>query len=136
MKFAEAQNKMLKGFTPQAIEALLAHNWPGNVRELENRIKRAVVMTEGKYVSPANLELRDLSSIERDSTTLRVARDLREKELVRFVLEKADGNVSKAAIELGISRPTLYQLLSRYGLRFPKFADRLKKEECKESAGM
>jgi two-component system NtrC family response regulator len=55
---------------------------------------------------------------------------------VRFVLEKADGNVSKAAIELGISRPTLYQLLSRYGLRFPKFADRLKKEECKESAGM
>jgi two-component system NtrC family response regulator len=136
MKFAEAQNKMLKGFTPQAIEALLAHNWPGNVRELENRVKRAVVMTEGKYVSPANLELRDLSSIESDSTTLRVARDLREKELVRFVLEKADGNVSKAAVELGISRPTLYQLLSRYGLRFPKFADRLKKEECKESAGM
>ncbi|HEU5093252.1 MAG TPA: PEP-CTERM-box response regulator transcription factor, partial [Nitrospira sp.] len=124
MKFAEAQNKMLKGFTPQAIEALLAHNWPGNVRELENRVKRAVVMTEGKYVSPANLELRDLSSIERDPTTLRVARDLREKELVRFVLEKADGNVSKAAVELGISRPTLYQLLSRYGLRFPKFADR------------
>ena len=136
MKFAEAQNKMLKGFTPQAIEALLAHNWPGNVRELENRVKRAVVMTEGKYVSPANLELRDLSSIESDSTTLRVARDLREKELVRFVLEKADGNVSKAAVELGISRPTLYQLLSRYGLRFSKFADRLKKEECKESAGM
>jgi two-component system NtrC family response regulator len=136
MKFAEAQNKMLKGFTPQAIEALLAHNWPGNVRELENRVKRAVVMTEGKYVSPANLELRDLSSIESDSTTLRVARDLREKELVRFVLEKADGNLSKAAVELGISRPTLYQLLSRYGLRYPKFADRLKKEECKESAGM
>lgn len=117
MKFADAHKKALKGFTPQAVEALQAHNWPGNVRELENRIKRAVVMAEGNYVTPANLELKDLSSVDRDSTTLRGARDLREKELVKVVLEKADGNVSKAAIELGISRPTLYQLLSRYGLR-------------------
>lgn len=117
MKFAETQRKVVKGFTQQAIEALLAHSWPGNVRELENRVKRAVVMAEGKYVSPANLELKDLSSINQNSTTLRVARDLRERDLVRFVLEKTDGNVSKAAVELGISRPTLYQLLSRYGLR-------------------
>lgn len=116
-KFAEAQHKVLKGFTPQAIEALLAHSWPGNVRELENRIKRAVVMAEGQYIRPANLELKDLSLVDRDSTTLRVSRELREKELVRVVLEKTDGNVSKAAVELGISRPTLYQLLSRYGLR-------------------
>lgn len=117
MKFAEAQKKVLKGFTPQAVEALLAHHWPGNVRELENRIKRAVVMAEGRYISPANLELKDPSSLESDAMTLRVARGLREKELVRSALEKADGNVSKAAVELGISRPTLYQLLSRYGLR-------------------
>ena len=117
MKFAEAQKKVVKGFTPQAIEAMLEHSWPGNVRELENRVKRAVVMAEGKYVSPANLELKDLSSGDRNSTTLRVARDLREKDLVRFVLEKTEGNVSKAAVKLGISRPTLYQLLSRYGLR-------------------
>ena len=127
-KFAEAHKKALKGFTPQAVEALQAHKWPGNVRELENRIKRAVVMAEGNYVTPANLELKDLSSIKMDSTTLRVARDLREKELVRFVLEKVDGNVSKAAVELGISRPFLYQLLSRYGLRSSKLADRLEKK--------
>ncbi|BFU93448.1 MAG: sigma-54-dependent Fis family transcriptional regulator [Nitrospira sp.] len=130
MKFAEAQNKILKGFTPQAIEALLGHDWPGNVRELENRIRRAVVMAEGKYVSPANLELKDLSSVDSDSTRLRVARDLREKELVRLSLEKADGNVSKAAVELGISRPTLYQLLSRYGLRLPKVTDTLEKRRA------
>ncbi len=96
---------------------MLKHSWPGNVRELENRIKRAVVMAEGKYVSSANLELKDPVLVDGDSRTLRVARDFREKELVRFVLEKTDGNVSKAAVELGISRPTLYQLLSRYGLR-------------------
>jgi len=123
MKCAEVQKKVLKGFAPQAIEALMAHNWPGNVRELENRVKRAVVMAEGRYVSPANLELKDLSSVEKDPATLRVARDLREKELVRLVLEKADGNVSKAAIELGVSRPTLYQLLSRYGLRLPRLTE-------------
>lgn len=117
MKFAEAQKKVLKGFTSQAIEALLAHNWPGNVRELENRVKRAVVMAEGQYISPANLELKELSPVDGESSRLRVARDIREKELVRFALEKTDGNVSKAAVELGISRPTLYQLLSRYGLR-------------------
>ena len=58
-KFAEEEKKPLKGFTPQAVEALRAHTWPGNVRELENRIKRAVVMAEGKYVTPENLELKD-----------------------------------------------------------------------------
>jgi two-component system NtrC family response regulator len=82
-------------------------------------------MAEGKYVNPSDLELKDPSSVERDSTTLRVARDLREKELVQSVLEKTDGNVSKAAVELGISRPTLYQLLSRYGLRSPRLTDKL-----------
>lgn len=124
MRFAEAEKKLMKGFTPQAIEALLAHSWPGNVRELENRVMRAVVMAEGKYVTSANLELKDISSVNRDSTPLRVARDIHEKELVKVMLEKADGNVSKVAVELGISRPTLYQLLSRYGLRQSKFTDK------------
>ena len=124
MKFAEAHNRALKGFTPQAVESLLAHSWPGNVRELENRVMRAVVMAEGKYVSPENLELNSFSCAGSDSTTLRTVRDVHEKQLVRSVLEKTDGNVSKAAVELGISRPTLYQLLSRYGLRQSRFPSR------------
>jgi len=124
-KSAEAQEKGLKGFTPQAIDALLMHDWPGNVRELQNRVTRAVVMAEGKYVSPENLELNSLSCAGSDSTTLRTVRDVHEKQLVQSVLEKTDGNVSKAAVELGISRPTLYQLLSRYGLRSPRLTDRL-----------
>jgi two-component system NtrC family response regulator len=118
-KFAEDEKKPLKGFTPQAVEALRAHPWPGNVRELENRIKRAVVMAEGKYVIPANLELKDPSSPEEGASTLRSSRDNREKDLVRLAWEKAEGNVSRAAAELGVSRPTLYQLLIRYGLKKP-----------------
>jgi len=116
-KFAEEQKKLLKGFTPQATQALTAYNWPGNVRELENRIKRAVVMAEGKYVTPENLELKDPASSEEEGSTLRASRDSREKDLVRLAMEKADGNVSRAAADLGISRPTLYQLLARYGLK-------------------
>lgn len=118
-EFAKEEQKHLKGFTPQALEALTAHNWPGNVRELENRIKRAVVMAEGKYVTPANLELQDPSS-EEEGSTLRASRDNREKDLVRLAMEKAGWNVSRAAAELGISRPTLYQLLTRYGLKGEK----------------
>ena len=122
-KFAEEQKKPLKGFTPQAMQALTAHNWPGNVRELENRIKRAVVMAEGKYVTPENLELKDPSSSEEEASTLRASRDGRERDLVRLAMEKADGNVSRAAADLGISRPTLYQLLARYGLKKTKSED-------------
>ena len=118
-KFAEEEKKPLKGFTPQAVEALMAHNWPGNVRELGNRVKRAVVMAEGKYVTPANLELKDPFSPEEKASTLRASRDSREKDLVRLAMEKAEWNVSRAAAELGISRPTLYQLLARYGLKKP-----------------
>jgi len=119
-KFAEEGKKLLKGFTSQAMEALTAHNWPGNVRELENRIKRAVVMAEGKYVTPANLELKAPSSAEEEVSTLRASRDSREKDLVRLAMEKAEWNVSRAAADLGISRPTLYQLLARYDLKKPK----------------
>jgi two-component system NtrC family response regulator len=126
-KFAEAEKKPLKGFTPQAVEAMMAYNWPGNVRELGNRIKRAVVMAEGKYVTPANLELNDPSLVEEELSTLRASRDSRENDLVRLAMEKAEWNVSRAAAELGISRPTLYQLLARYGIKKVKFENHKKK---------
>jgi two-component system NtrC family response regulator len=116
-KFAEEQKKPLKGFTAEAIESLAAHHWPGNVRELENRIKRAVVMAEGRYVTPLNLELQEPVVSGGEAATLRGSRESREKDLVRLAMEKADGNVTRAAAELGISRPTLYQLLTRYGLK-------------------
>ena len=123
--FGDELKKPLKGFTPQAIEALASHGWPGNVRELENRVKRAVVMAEGWYVTPENLELQTTVS-RGDASTLKASRDHREKELVRLAMEKAEGNVTKAASYLGVSRPTLYQLLARYGLK------RTKPEDLKE----
>jgi two-component system NtrC family response regulator len=126
-RFAEEQKKPLKGFTPQAVEALTLHTWPGNVRELENRIKRAVVMAERQYVTPGNLELKDPASSEEETSTLKASRDSREKDLVRLAMEKAEGNVSRAAAELGISRPTLYQLLARYGLKKTKSEDQKEK---------
>jgi two-component system, NtrC family, response regulator len=122
-KFAEEQRKPLKGFTPEAIEALAIHHWPGNVRELENRIKRAVVMAEGRYVTPLNLELREIATSGGDASTLRASREIREKDLVRLAMEKAEGNITRAAADLGISRPTLYQLLARYGLKNVKPKD-------------
>ena len=85
-------------------------------------------MAEGKYVSPANLELKDSSSAEEETSTLRASRDSREKDIVRLAMEKAEGNVSRAAADLGISRPTLYQLLGRYGLK------KMKSESQKEDA--
>ena len=116
MRFSDELKKPIKGFTPQAVDALTSHGWPGNVRELENRIKRAVVMAEGRYVTPENLELQTAVA-SGDGATLKASRDHREKELVRLAMEKAEGNVTRAASFLGVSRPTLYQLLARYGLK-------------------
>lgn len=122
-KYSGGQGKLLKGFTPEALEAMTIYHWPGNVRELENKIKRAVVMVEGKYVAPVHLELNENAPATDGISTLRASRDSREKELVCLALEKTGWNVTKAAAELGISRPTLYQLLTRYGIKKGKFVE-------------
>lgn len=120
LRFADEQKKSITGFTSGAMAALIDHPWPGNVRELENRVKRAVVMAEGRYITPSHLELSSTGGMEGEAVTLRGQRENREKDLVRLAMEKTNGNISRAAAELGISRPTLYQLLDRYGLKKPK----------------
>jgi two-component system, NtrC family, response regulator len=127
LRFSAEQQKNVKGFTPQAVNVLVAHDWPGNVRELENRIKRAVLMAQGPYISPGNLGLQDQGGGEEDALTLRASRQHREKDLVQLALEKHAGNLSKAATDLGVSRPTLYQLMARYGLKKVKNEDQPKK---------
>ncbi|MCA1959098.1 MAG: PEP-CTERM-box response regulator transcription factor [Nitrospira sp.] len=119
-RIADEHQKPLVGFTTEAMEALLSHQWPGNVRELENRIKRAVIMAEGRYITPSHLDLDRGDKTKENTFTLRGVRESHERDLVRLAMEKANGNISRAAAELGISRPTLYQLLDRYGLRKPK----------------
>jgi two-component system NtrC family response regulator len=115
-EFKEEGGKHIKGFSPQALDALAMHDWPGNVRELENRIRRAVIMTEGGYVTPEALELAPRYGRFR-GFGLREAREDLEKELIEQALTRNDWNLSRAAAELGISRPTLYDLMEKLGIK-------------------
>ena len=91
------------------------HTWPGNVRELENRVRRAVIMAEGTRVTETDLEL--AQTMRASPRTLKEARETVERELVTNALQKHHGNVSQAATDLGVSRPTLYELMEKFGLK-------------------
>ena len=113
---ATGAKKKLPGFTKEAKMSIERYNWPGNVRELENRIKRAVAMSDGPKVTPEDLQLEDALG-NFTGKTLRQAREAVEKELIQRMLEKTRGNITRDAAELGVSRPTLHELISRYALR-------------------
>jgi two-component system NtrC family response regulator len=113
-RHAAEGRRRLSGFTREALAAIQAHAWPGNVRELENRVKRAVVMAEGGRVTPSDLELESVSAA--DGRALRTARADLERETIRRALAKNQGNVSRTAAELGVSRPTLYDLMDKLGI--------------------
>jgi two-component system NtrC family response regulator len=107
--------KKITGFTQLAIAAIVAHPWSGNVRELENRVKRAVIMAEGRKVKPVDLELEELAG-RFEGMTLRAARENLERDMILKVLARQKGNISRAAEEMGISRPTLYELMDKLGI--------------------
>lgn len=114
-RYAQTNKKRIKGYTNQALDAIEQYAWPGNVRELENRIKRAVIMTDEKKITAQDLEIADpLHQVKRVS--LKDARDIVEKEMVVKALARNDGNLTKASVELGVSRPTLYDLMDKYGI--------------------
>ena len=114
-RYAEENKKKIKGFTPEAIDAIDQYAWPGNVRELENRIKRAVIMSEGRKLTPADLEMTaPLARFE--AMTLKDARESLERELIIKALIRNSDNLTRVATELGISRPTLYDLMDKYGI--------------------
>jgi two-component system NtrC family response regulator len=116
-RYATEYRKQISGFTPQALRAIEAHSWPGNVRELENRIKRAIVMTEGSRVTAEDLELAQASGqIAGVSLNLKEAREALERGLVREALVRFKGNITQAAAALGISRPTFYELMEKLGI--------------------
>jgi two-component system NtrC family response regulator len=98
-----------------AVQALEAHSWPGNVRELENRVKRAVIMAEGKRLSAVDLEL-EVAGLEQQSLNLKEARESAERDVVERALRKHSGKIAPAAADLGISRPTLYELMEKLGI--------------------
>ena len=116
--FSREFGRAVRGFADDALAALEAHPWPGNIRELENRMKRAVLMSEGRVLTAADLEL--APGVE-DLTTydLRAARSRAERDVVQRALARSNGTVATAARLLGISRPTLYTLLDAHGLQAP-----------------
>jgi two-component system NtrC family response regulator len=123
-RFSEAFRKRVRGFSATALAALRAYDWPGNVRELENKVKRAVIMAEGPMLEAKDLGLAPAACPPSGITnvtglTLREARDQLERELLAAVLERQEGNIVRAAGELGISRPTLYDLLKKHNLHHP-----------------
>lgn len=115
-RYIEQYQKKLNGFTQQALRALATHQWPGNIRELENRLKRAVIIAEGAKVAAQDLELAPASD-KYEGMGLKEARETVERELVTQAVTRNKGNLSRAAVELGVSRPTLYELMEKLGIR-------------------
>jgi two-component system NtrC family response regulator len=114
-KYCKSQKRAINGFADDAVQAIEEYGWPGNVRELENKIKGAVIMADGKTVTASDLGLQ-AGDDAGDSLNLREVRQQAETRAIRVALTKSYGNISKAAEMLGITRPTLYDLLSKYGL--------------------
>jgi two-component system, NtrC family, response regulator len=113
-KFAREMNPQIKGFSTSALTAIDQSDWPGNVRELENRIKRAVIMAEGKFVTAPDLEFAEEDALP---INLKAAREMADRKAIRRAISRTEGNISSAAKLLGVSRPTLYDLLKQYELQ-------------------
>ena len=116
-RFAAEMNPAVTGFAPDALAAIDAHDWPGNVRELENRVKRAVIMADVKLVNADDLDLGAARDDGADVLNLKSAREAADRKVIRHALARSEGNISSTAKLLGISRPTLYDLLKPYDLQ-------------------
>jgi two-component system, NtrC family, response regulator len=113
-RFAREMNPQIKGFSTGALSAIDQSDWPGNVRELENRIKRAVIMAESKFVTASDLEFAEEDALP---INLKAAREMADRKAIRRAIARTEGNISSAAKLLGVSRPTLYDLLKQYELQ-------------------
>ncbi|MBN7797466.1 PEP-CTERM-box response regulator transcription factor [Parahaliea mediterranea] len=115
-RFAREMGRNIKGFDDGARRAIEAHDWPGNVRELESRIKRAVILADNSNITAADLELEDVE-IEDRPFNLKQVREEVERKAIQRALGHCNDNVSDTATLLGITRPTLYNLMEKYRLK-------------------
>jgi two-component system NtrC family response regulator len=115
-RFAREMNPQVTGFAPDALAAIDRWPWPGNVRELENRVKRATIMADGKLITAVDLDLQPSAEEDANVLNLKSARERADRNVIRHALARSDGNISNTARLLGISRPTLYDLLKQYDL--------------------
>ncbi len=115
-KFAQMHNRSLRGFSKAAMNTMLAHDWPGNVRELVNRVQRATVMAEGRFIQPEDLGF-ERGNEQVQLMSLEDARAAAERMMIRRALSQSRNQISRAASLLGISRVTLYRLIEKYNIR-------------------
>ncbi len=114
-EFSRDKNLVVKGFSQQALHVMSAYAWPGNVREMMNRIRSAMIMSENRLITPADLGL-DERSVPKNVISLDDARDKAEMEVIRRYLQLNRNNVSKTARDLGVSRVTLYRLINKFNI--------------------
>jgi two-component system NtrC family response regulator len=120
-RFSRSLNKKVQGFSPLAFECIRSFPWPGNVRELENRVQSAVIMSESALIEPRDLGLGDIpicANKSSDTLNLKTAKEKIEKEILSVAMAQHGGNMTKIAEALGISRPTLYDLLKKHGMDY------------------
>ena len=115
-RFAREMNPQIKGFASSALTAIDTWGWPGNVRELENRVKRAVIMADGKFIGIDDLQFDENDGEDDLLLNLKAARERADRKAITRAIARTEGNISNAAKLLGISRPTLYDLLKQYEL--------------------
>jgi two-component system NtrC family response regulator len=119
-RFARQYRKRLRGFTVGAFQRLERYEWPGNVREMENRIQRAVILSEGPLIDARDLGFPECVLRPPQETeglrTLREAKNKVERDMILSAIDRHRGNMARAAEELGISRPTLYDTMKKHGL--------------------
>jgi two-component system NtrC family response regulator len=119
-RYGDLYTKRIRGFNSAALESMETYEWPGNIRELENKIQRAVLLSDGPLIEPHDLgfdaKLTTQWKAQSGIRTLKEAKEGVEKEMVVSSLDRNEGNIAKSAEELGISRPTLYDLMKKYGL--------------------
>jgi two-component system NtrC family response regulator len=118
-RFATDADKAGLAFDADALRALNKHPWPGNVRELENSIRRAVILVEGKRVTAKDLELNAGAIDTNGAVTIKDAREAVERQMIQQALRKYSGKIAPAAAELGLSRPTIYELMEKLGITRP-----------------
>jgi transcriptional regulator with PAS, ATPase and Fis domain len=113
-RFAQKYHRSLTGISEDAAEALKEYRWSGNIRELQNCIEKAVILSEGTTLTEKDLQLE--RSSRPAGKTIRAVNESEEERLIRDAMERTGGNISAAAKMLGVSRPTLYAKLKKYGL--------------------
>ncbi|WGG53442.1 helix-turn-helix domain-containing protein [Rugamonas sp. DEMB1] len=118
--YAAERAPRVKGFSAKALQAIRAHDWPGNVRELINRVRRAMVMADGRLIAPRDLGLDEAAAAApADRDALDRARIRAERDAIDASLLRAGRNITLAARDLGVSRMTLYRLLAKHGIGAP-----------------